>query len=630
MPPKKKHRPGFLANISAPCPKGQPRFPSVSNIPHTPAVSGFKGFRIFSSVSQAPTAAVIPGVQSTSPSAPSVQDGYHGQTQGLYLSSPSAPFVQNSIHVNTQELYSSSSSAHAVQSDTLGIENAQPIQHSASSSSRPDARPRWDVPVVSHSKRGNRQVALSAATNDTSKQEAMRELINDVSAKSVGGTLDSMLNTWILFHKSWFGDEDDNGIPPFPLTTDKIWAVAAMFKRGKYRAFPNYCSVAKDHHISIYGDWPKALKRAVTKTTKSVLRGLGPARQSASIKLTDIKGLQLDDNPINVGGPINPGGVLECGGFWLPREVEVATARWKHATIDERNVTATWTLPASKTDVAAIGCARSWGCVCSGDRTKACGFHAMKHQKELVASRFSHCSTPRDELPLFPDSDGNTCTKQAMVVMIESVAQRLELAVTDDEGNRLFGGHSIRVLAAQHLASIGISLPVIMLLARWESAIIMRYVSEAPLAAVTQEYKNLQCQSDITQYIKGMREEVMQNLDFTASSDSSLINDLRDKCQELHKRMTTLETEKGRYIVNTDPASGKYHALLFDSPAAPPAEWRTRCGWRYGHASYTIVQTMTTNWKRICSTCLPLERQALQPDDNSDSDISSASESSHD
>ena len=124
----------------------------------------------------------------------------------------------------------------------------------------------------------------------------------------------------------------------------------------------------------------------------------------------------------------------------------------------------------------------------------------------------------------------------------------------------------------------------------------------------------------------------MQNIDFTASQDHQLINDLRKQCSDLQTRIDKVENDKGKYIVNTDPSSGKFHSLLFDSATLPPAEWRTRCGWKYGHSQFAVVQTLTSSWRMICATCLPLERLAMKPrDDNSDNDVSScSSSSSHD
>ena len=51
-----------------------------------------------------------------------------------------------------------------------------------------------------------------------------------------------------------------------------------------------------------------------------------------------------------------------------------------------------------------------------------------------------------------------------------------------------------------------------MLLARWESNIIMRYVAEAPLNAMTQEYKNLQSHKDLTEQLKKIDMDCAQQL----------------------------------------------------------------------------------------------------------------------
>ena len=43
---------------------------------------------------------------------------------------------------------------------------------------------------------------------------------------------------------------------------------------------------------------------------------------------------------------------------------------------------------------------------------------------------------------------------------------------------------------ARHLARVGIELFKIQLLARWQSNVIMRYVMDAPLSVVTQDYRD--------------------------------------------------------------------------------------------------------------------------------------------
>ena len=52
------------------------------------------------------------------------------------------------------------------------------------------------------------------------------------------------------------------------------------------------------------------------------------------------------------------------------------------------------------------------------------------------------------------------------------------------DGLRRFGGHSARVSGAQFLAAYGVEVAKIKILARHSTEQIMRYVQEAPLAAI--------------------------------------------------------------------------------------------------------------------------------------------------
>ena len=72
---------------------------------------------------------------------------------------------------------------------------------------------------------------------------------------------------------------------------------------------------------------------------------------------------------------------------------------------------------------------------------------------------------------------------------IEVLATRLVEPLTDEQGRRRFGGHSLRATGARHLASMGIELFNIQLLARWQSDVILQYVMEAPMCLVTDDHK---------------------------------------------------------------------------------------------------------------------------------------------
>ena len=67
--------------------------------------------------------------------------------------------------------------------------------------------------------------------------------------------------------------------------------------------------------------------------------------------------------------------------------------------------------------------------------------------------------------------------KAAVVALITAVATALNLPTEEVAGRTLFGGHSLRVTGAQHLAAHGFPLLLIQLLARWSSEVILRYVA---------------------------------------------------------------------------------------------------------------------------------------------------------
>ena len=517
-----------------------------------------------------------------------------------------------------------------VQTEDFDISTTASSSSTCSSScpsSARDTRPRSDAPIVDRTRRGNKSAALSAALNEDTKAQALREVQADSLAVTSGAVYSSLVKTWAEFHRAWFGAESN----PFPLTVSSIWAVAAMFKKGRYRGYPNYLSAAKDKHIEQIGTWAKSLKLAARKSTRSVLRGIGPGRQSQSLDVFEVHNLKLGFVPLVPGGPCNPGLLIEVSAFWLPREIEISLARHKHIQIDTERSLATLTLPASKTDTQALGCSRSWGCVCDGNWSKPCGFHSMQAQDVFLKNKFGDGVSTADNLPLFPTSSGSTCEKAAVVDTITAIASRLLIPTVDDEGNQLFGGHSLRVLGARHLASIGIELGVIMLIARWESKIIMRYVAEAPLTAVTEKYRSNSEASEFTKIVSQLRSEVASSLEFKAPHSNGEIDGLLKSIQDVDTRLKQMENSKGVYVVNRD--TNIFHFAAFDNDRTSPEEWNTRCGWKFhNQGRYFRSQSLTANWKFICKNCLPLEQRsakaAAAKNEDLESDISSASSSS--
>ena len=126
------------------------------------------------------------------------------------------------------------------------------------------------------------------------------DLQRDREAASGQGVRASHLATWTRFHHHALGeDADDAGkTPVFPLTPDNVVLVAALFKAGDYRSYDNYLSDVKGYHLDHGHDWTENLLHVRRWTTRSVLRGIGPARQSQPIPLPLVMALESQLEPL--------------------------------------------------------------------------------------------------------------------------------------------------------------------------------------------------------------------------------------------------------------------------------------------------------------------------------------------
>jgi hypothetical protein len=114
---------------------------------------------------------------------------------------------------------------------------------------------------------------------------------------------------------------------------------------------------------------------------------------------------------------VNPKGVIEIGGFFGGREIELAFAEFERdLKFREAKMELEWSLPSSKTDPTARGTSRTWGRLCEGSHRKPCPVHAFLEHRAELQRRFADGAgnLPRD-LPAFPDSSGRVVRKEAFV-----------------------------------------------------------------------------------------------------------------------------------------------------------------------------------------------------------------------
>lgn len=111
-------------------------------------------------------------------------------------------------------------------------------------------------------------------------------------------------------------------------------------------------------------------------------------------------------------------------------------------------------LPCSKTDPAAASVERSWGRLCRSNGAAGCPFHCAQLQFTFLHKLFNDVES-NSELPFFPTVHGETADKTRVVDTFEALHLSLGLSVLDDEGNKLLGGHSLRLAGTRLLSASG-------------------------------------------------------------------------------------------------------------------------------------------------------------------------------
>ena len=297
------------------------------------------------------------------------------------------------------------------------------------------------APPAYHKKRGNKQKALAIASDPLLREDALKHFKKDM--KSAGDTSEYNMVTWHELHEAWWAHEGASCIPPIlPLTTEKIWAVGSLLKAADYRSGSNYIDAAKDRHLMAGHEWSTTLDWAYKRFNMSVSRGMGPPKQAEPLPFDALHAKTWPEEPVVKGGPVGTGNLITLFTHWLVRDMEGALAMAKDMHINTESQTATWRLCVSKTDPKALGCERAWGYLCPA----ACPYHAALDQQRLLQGRWPEAKF--EDLPLFPNAAGKTVHKDAMLALIERLAQLAGEPIFTAAGQRRYGRHSWRSAGA--------------------------------------------------------------------------------------------------------------------------------------------------------------------------------------
>ena len=306
-------------------------------------------------------------------------------------------------------------------------------------------------------------------------------------------------------------------------------------KAAHYRSYENYVCRMRELHERAGHHWSRQHELEARHGIRSGTRGMGPPRQSGPLPAESLCGISNEAVQV-AGGPVGFVDVCVLGMGFLLREAEIAYARRAHMHLCTETSVVRLELPTSKTDVTAIGCSRSWGCICSASASPLCVFHSAQRHLLLIDGLFGHMDDGEFQRPLFPGLDGRTCAKDGVVKAIDAVAEHMGLPLLDQQGARIYGGHSLRVGGAQWLGRLGVPVPLVQSLARWESNIVLRYLKDTHLEALTGTVVRLLEGAVSGQDYKSTRSSDQNQ----AAVDEEMQGDLEDIKLELEKLSKTL------------------------------------------------------------------------------------------
>ncbi len=217
---------------------------------------------------------------------------------------------------------------------------------------------------------------------------------------------------------------------------------------------------------------------------------------------------------------------------------------------------------------------------------------------------------PGFDCPLFPAIGGAVPGKASVVLTFEAIGALLGQPLVSDTGVRMFGGHSARVTGAQALASFGVDINKIRILARHSGETILRYVADAPLASLRSDLFSLAARTAGDRVgASGTPAALSARLRKLEASMCEVRSDVQGQAHDVVALATGFARTANRVVVQNTITATVHLALSLDGGHAA-------CGWRFATArrvanapAFRIIGTLVDlPGTMLCERCLPTER----------------------
>ena len=315
----------------------------------------------------------------------------------------------------------------------------------------------------------------------------------------------------------------------------------------------------------------------MSDTIRSIERGLGPSKLKDSFHLEDITAINIKGKSPEFRIRVL---MVILGCHFLTREIELSATLRKHLVVDMQKEIVTWTLPMSKTDTKGQLIARSHKCLCHWADPKLCPYHSAVELLKLTRALHGEDM----EGPLFAENF-QPMSKQYAIDSIRQVLKTASIPTTREgmQGQvEMYHGHALRVSGAQYLTKIGFSTTLVMLLGRWGSQAIMRYIQDSPLQAHLQDRgPGSTSDAKVAVVPKELEDEpAFKKL----KADQAEANEELEKLRAIHQKLADDMAK-----LNYTPAyvvGRKTHIADPREKNLNPRSWTTKCGWSYGMTKF--------------------------------------------
>jgi len=489
---------------------------------------------------------------------------------------------------------------------------------------------RDDLPVRNMGKRACLQAALEAALPNQ-RQKSLQMLDQDVLARSTNPAVEARVRTYMAICRAW-------EVAAFPLDNQNIRCFGASLKAGGYRSAAVYFQAICGHQQrALKTPIPAIVKMGIRDCIRSIQRGLGESRLKDAFNGLLLGNIAptMDEEPFSFANVSHCRDMAMIGLWFMLRESELASARACDLRLEGHEVCLS--IPIHKTDQRGRFTERSLTCSCGVKVHGMCVWHSA--ERHLLRLESHPCGGSRTRIPLFPDEEGKTASKQTFIEAIRRVIAKTGTSLTrpgpEGQDTQRYHGHVLRISGAQMLSSSGVELALIQLLGRWTSTAVLRYTQDSALSRVPNIPQQVLSEEASGSFKLQM--QVMQPEPKASASQPAVQQRppaARPKAFAAAVRSLQAELEQVKQAVQVPaqtfvfrPRAKILHRASQYEDSNEPSKWRTPCGWCYG--SRTFLRTANEqDGARRCRKCFNLGNDSSSDSSDDSSDITELEASS--